>query len=1567
MQKQEKAYVLYANETYFDIVSMCAKSIRSVSKYPIIIYLLDCNKKVDVENCITIKWECNLINSDDMYLPSSEDSNFYINRDNINIYKLIIQRPLILKDALLKYTNVAVYIDSDSVATPVLDRIFDLYPKDSKYPYITEGVYDWLHKDGRGGAMDPNDLSTTLEHPLCDLLNINQYVRQRYRTTNILISGQNTIEFLEEWFWMCNHPKVLKDFAYYAPFQEETVANCLLWKYKYLDGLPYVYMNSDLESMKEIFNNSEFSGYPKHIKEWLRIPSSKEQLFVIHGEKRITVMQEMSNLLQSYYNKSGLYYKNIKIADAGYIINLPHRTDRKESVIKLLDSLNISGYEFINGVILEDEELKKFGCTKTFLNIFTNVSSNDTIKDIIIFEDDISLMNGVDDSDLDEIFKKWSNITESYDVVTLGTKLLPRTKIIRKANNHGYFEELLCAHAIYYKKPFINHFVNEMKNFLNPSHPLYKCAVDMFLNDSSSEIYRFVHYKNHKKFNFGTTIPMIFNQSTSMSDNENKIQDYGFEIEHNYYNSLLFDKCYVLYGNEKYIPLIYNTIKSLREFSKLPIVVYLLNSSHEFEGNDVFTIKWECDIRNQNEELYYNHKEGENYYIDRNRVAIYDILVQRPLIVKHALNNYAKTVCYVDADSVPLPNVDKIFNLYPSDETFPYFTTGIYDYMVWEGVGGSNGNDLSTTLEHPSCVLFGVDQSFRKNTVYRQTGYFLAGQNTKDFLDEWYNMCDNPTVRNSTKYYAAYHEETIVNCLLWKKQINKGLPSVYVNGSFDTIDMIYNKIKFNGNRQHIKEWVAVPGSFDELFFIHGEKRTDIVDDMIREIKRQEMVKNNSIELRLLYLAPHLSTGGMPSFLLKRIETIKQYYPNVELFVVEYSDFSPIYVVQKNKIKEILPNTNFYTLGGNKLELINIIKNNNINVVHVDEVLEGFDSYNQVSDELLEQLYDKNRTWRVIETCHNVWFDPTTNKKYHPDGYIYCSPYHKEISFAEMPSPSCVLEFPIDDICPTPEQKKLSRDKLKFDDNKVHVINVGLWTPGKNQGEGIEVARLLEKSNPEIHFHFIGNQAPNFQYYWEPIMKNIPSNVTIWYERNDVSTFMEAADIMMFNSTWECNPLVIREGISHGLKIITRNLPQYLGMFDGYIEVMDDDIFSTRNKLLDIISKDRMYTIPKNESLNFAKNHINFYNDIVIKNPITNNKIKTKVTIEQNFIGQPFIEIKGVSDSDFEVVFMDENDRILYNNTIKSNHWVKLSRAYYTKWKTQIYENGTLIYEDNLNYKGKRVYIAMDSSSLGDTISWIPYCLEFQEKHKCEVIVSTFWNKLFEKSYPELKFIKPGDEVNDIYGMYKLGWFFNDTMEPELPHTIPLQKAATNILGLDFIEKKPNISFTPKYKPYKQKYVTIATNSTAGCKFWTKEGWQGLIDYLHSLGYKIINVSKENNPFNNVEKIKDISIENTINVIYHSEFFIGLSSGLSWLSWALGKHVVMISNFTEPNHEFTSNCTRIINTSVCNGCWNNPNYRFDKGDWNWCPVHKGTARQFECHTSITSEMVINQIQHLLKTT
>ncbi len=990
-----------------------------------------------------------------------------------------------------------------------------------------------------------------------------------------------------------------------------------------------------------------------------------------------------------------------------------------------------------------------------------------------------------------------------------------------------------------------------------------------------------------------------------------------------YYSMLesMVDKVYVLCTTSSYLETAKACVASINKFSKIPVVVYTINFDADIDG--ATTRYWFSRVS----------ANSKSDYIDRLDGDIYRLLIERPAIVKDTLG-YARTVAYIDSDSVVTPYIDNIFSLYPKNVDYPYFTEGIYEYLFANGRGAAKDkNDLSMTLEAPACELFGVDQYVR--TKYRQTGYFVANTNCIKFLDEWYWMCKHPEVMKNPQYYAPFHEETIVNILLWKKKILTGLPYVYVNGTLDTIDKIYNELGFTGVAREISSWFKIPAKKEYLFAFHGEKKSNVMHEMIHELEKT--VKKS---MKVLFLAPHLSTGGMPGFLLKRIQVLKK-YSNVEIFVVEYTDYGPAYVVQKNQIRELV--NNFYTLSDNKHEIIDIIKNNNIDIVHIDEIVEGFDSYNHIPQDLLAKLYDNNRTWRIVETCHNVWFEPDKHKMYHPEAYAFCTPHHLK-TFANMPSYKQVLEFPIEINPVSFETRQAARQKLGFSSDKKHVVNIGLWTPGKNQGEGLEIARKY----PHMMFHFVGNQAPNFQHYWEPLMKDVPKNVIVWGERNDTETFLEAADVFMFNSTWECNPLVLREAISHQLPIIARNLPQYEDMFTPYLQPIDTD--------LDTIICD--YTVPiNNTSYHFAMGHNELYKYIVTL-PITRQKPKSNVTISQNFVEHPFLEIKGTSVNKFKVCFYDDKGALYYANEIGPNCWVKLNRSYFTRWITRVWENNDLIYENVLNLEGRRVYIAFESNSLGDNIAWIPYCLEFKKKHNCHVIVSTFKNFLFQDVYPELEFVNPGDVIPDVYAMYKIGWFYDADREPALPNTVNLQKCAANILGLDYQEIKPRISYQIGNNPY-GKYVTIATNSTAGCKFWTKEGWQGVIDYLVEQGYGVINVSKEKNPFNNCLQIDDTSIENTMNVIHHSEFFIGLSSGLSWLAWAMDKKVIMISNFTQPDHEFT--CTRVVKKDVCNGCWNNPNFKFDKGDWNWCPIHKGTDRQFECHTSITTQDVIDVIK------
>ena len=922
--------------------------------------------------------------------------------------------------------------------------------------------------------------------------------------------------------------------------------------------------------------------------------------------------------------------------------------------------------------------------------------------------------------------------------------------------------------------------------------------------------------------------------------------------------------------------------------------------------------------------------------------------------------------------------------------------------------------------------------------------------------------------------------------------------------------------------------------------------------------------------KLLYLMQHCSTGGMPQFVLKRIQTLLDYTDSFEIFVVEYEDYGKFFPVQRNQIMELLGD-NFYSLAENKMRVMEIIRTEEIDIVHLDEMPELMNN-----DRLFADLYRNDRKWRIVETCHNSSFRPHKEKRFHPDLYAFCTPWHEGI-FAGMDAKFVTIPYPIDykyNAEFNPNTWRASRLMLEFEKNKTHVINVGLWTPGKNQKEGIEIARKY----PDMMFHFIGNQAGNFEDYWRPLMNNLPDNVKVWGERTDIPVFMEAADIFMFNSTFELNPLVLREAIGHSLPIIARNLPQYAGMYDDYINPIDTDLNTlkcdykiptdntslmfglrheeTYNKLLELPVKkqniiqhfvDKPYLEIKgiqnikikkvNDSASIVLAHannderkdllkkcINELNspiilstnhsvdeetqklcDLVIynkENPllfkdefekfgvgyykwsiINGEKVyepfdfehgyavytlikkglevaKTLDSYKVNIInydyqisqqtidkhselldkydlvvykfdktsyeeksyctaffsartnvalgffnmfqskeeyyttGEPFniLEIKFYNyiksknlkvkeilfselekdniadvenailkkDKEFLVKFFDENNKCYYENNIDINNWVKLNREWFTNWTTKIWQRGKLIYENTLDYTNKRVFITLESKSLGDTIAWIPYALEFQKKHNCRVIVSTFWNHMFD--YPELEFSEPGKTVDNVYGLYRIGWFYDENKEPEVPHTIPMQKSATNILGLEYKEIKPRLK-VPNVEKVKQ--VVIAIHSTAQAKYWNNPtGWQEVVDYLISKGYVVKLLSKEGIDYmgniapNGVVLHPNGSIESVMEEMLKSELFIGIGSGLSWLSWALDVPTMLISGFSEPFAEMEG-CIRVsAPESKCSGCFNR--YRLNAGDWNWCPDHKDTDRQFECTKSITGKMVIDKL-------
>jgi autotransporter strand-loop-strand O-heptosyltransferase len=369
------------------------------------------------------------------------------------------------------------------------------------------------------------------------------------------------------------------------------------------------------------------------------------------------------------------------------------------------------------------------------------------------------------------------------------------------------------------------------------------------------------------------------------------------------------------------------------------------------------------------------------------------------------------------------------------------------------------------------------------------------------------------------------------------------------------------------------------------------------------------------------------------------------------------------------------------------------------------------------------------------------------------------------------------------------------------------------------------------------------------------------------------------------------------------------------------------------------------------------------NDFMDRKPWTQRLTKKNV-MNITYVDGPKVEILGDELQEYNVEFINKDtNQVLHSTKISNNMWTACSKRYYIPWQIKI--NGEII--DELNLKGKDVIISMESKSLGDTIAWAPYVVEFSKKHECNVIFSSFHNKFFEglEPYKNIKFINPG-QSHSCTAIYRLGWFkkddkWNDTdRNLNQVNLIPLQQTATDILGLEFKELNYGLNFVKGPRPLLKEYVIFAPNATAGCKEWTYENWVSLSKLIKEIGYEVIILTEKPYKINGCKNSYGNPLSVVANYLYHAKAFIGLGSGLSWFNWSLGNHTYMINGFAKDGHEFTTNVTRIHNNN-CISCWNDEVFVFDAGDWDWCPVYKGTQKQHICQKSITPIQVFNKLK------
>ncbi|UFZ05849.1 autotransporter strand-loop-strand O-heptosyltransferase [Bradyrhizobium ontarionense] len=331
----------------------------------------------------------------------------------------------------------------------------------------------------------------------------------------------------------------------------------------------------------------------------------------------------------------------------------------------------------------------------------------------------------------------------------------------------------------------------------------------------------------------------------------------------------------------------------------------------------------------------------------------------------------------------------------------------------------------------------------------------------------------------------------------------------------------------------------------------------------------------------------------------------------------------------------------------------------------------------------------------------------------------------------------------------------------------------------------------------------------------------------------------------------------------------------------------------------------------------------------------------------------------------------ETGNVLFDIDLRSGH-VNSTKRYFVPFRLEVWSQGEFLLGHDYDASEREVLIQFPVGTIGDVIGWMSYAAKFNELHRCRLTCALGEPliPLFSAAYPDIAFVTHNSvRVERYYATYSVALFFDDAdlvYQPCDFRQVGLHRTAAHILGVDTAERPPRVALSEDSRPIADPYVCIAVQATTQCKQWNNpDGWQSIVAFLKATGYRVICIDQkaESNhgdfrtriPADAEDQTGDRPLPERARWLRHAAFFVGLSSGLSWLAWAVGTPVVLISGFTHPTNEFATPY-RIINHHACNSCWNDVRHRFEHEDALWCPRLKGTPRQFECTRLITANHV-----------
>lgn len=221
-------------------------------------------------------------------------------------------------------------------------------------------------------------------------------------------------------------------------------------------------------------------------------------------------------------------------------------------------------------------------------------------------------------------------------------------------------------------------------------------------------------------------------------------------------------KCYVLYSNSKFESLVEQLVVGLNAYSTVDILHYTIN----YEST-----------------LNYPNLKNIEYTVPGDTKDGQYMQFIKPKVFLDVLKLGYESAVFLDADIQVRPNIDDLFHYIKEISDAPIFQKAAWDYTLVHG-NYVPGELLSDFMKLPK-------QKYPQGV----TNVLIFNKNHKELFEEWEKLCFSNEI-DIIRKTEFLHDELILNCLLWKKNMKPKQFTFFLNVlNVEDVDFFYKHNK----------------------------------------------------------------------------------------------------------------------------------------------------------------------------------------------------------------------------------------------------------------------------------------------------------------------------------------------------------------------------------------------------------------------------------------------------------------------------------------------------------------------------------------------------------------------------------------------------------------------------------------------------------------------------------------------------------------------------------------------------------------------------------------------------